>query len=237
MRRTGDLLLEDGHRLLMECPLFKPLEEEVRHQLAARARRCRFRAGEVIFHMGSEGQSMMAVLTGRVRISIPSPQGKQVVLADLPGGEIFGEISLLDGRGRSADATALTNCDLVALSRRDVLPILKQHPEVCLTVLEVVCLRLRDADERMTDVLFFNAPVRLAKIILRGAIGRGEAGGSDACLKVALSQGELGNMAGVRRERVNHCLRDWQKRGIIQLKDGWIVILKPAMLEEMVQRC
>jgi CRP/FNR family cyclic AMP-dependent transcriptional regulator len=236
MSRTSESLIEDGHRLLMECPLFKPLEEDVRYQLAARARRGRFRAGEVIFHMGSDGQSMMAVLTGRVRISIPSPQGKQVVLADLPAGEIFGEIALLDGRGRSADATALTNCDLVVLNRRDVLPILKQHPDVCLTLLEVVCRRLRDADERMTDVLFFNAPVRLAKIILRGALARCEAGVGDAGLKVALSQRELGNMAGVRRERVNYCLREWRRRGIIELKDGWIVVLKPSMLEELVQR-
>jgi CRP-like cAMP-binding protein len=236
MWRTSDSLIEDGHRLLMECPLFKPLEEEVRHQLAARARRGRFPAGEVIFHMGSEGQSMMAVLTGSVRISIPSPQGKQIVLADLPAGEIFGEIALLDGRGRSADATALTNCDLVVLSRRDVLPILKQHPDVSLTLLEVVCRRLRDADERMADILFFNAPVRLAKIILRGAATRREACVADATLKVALSQGELGNMAGVRRERVNHCLREWQRRGIVEIKDGWIVVLQPSMLEELVQR-
>jgi CRP/FNR family transcriptional regulator, cyclic AMP receptor protein len=176
------------------------------------------------------------VLTGSVRISIPSPHGKQIVLADLPAGEIFGEIALLDGRGRSADATALTNCDLVVLSRRDVLPILKQHPDVSLTLLEVVCRRLRDADERMADILFFNAPVRLAKIILRGAATRREACVADATLKVALSQGELGNMAGVRRERVNHCLREWQRRGIVEIKDGWIVVLQPSMLEELVQR-
>jgi CRP/FNR family transcriptional regulator, cyclic AMP receptor protein len=236
MARTNDPVVEDGHRLLMECPLFKPLAEDLRYQLAARARRVRCRAGEVIFDMGSEGQSMMAVLAGTVRISIPSPQGKQIVLADLPAGEIFGEIALLDGRGRSADATALTNCDLMAVSRRDVLPILKQHPDICLTLLEVVCRRLRDADERMADILFFNAPVRLAKILLRGAAARRHAENGDCGLKVAFSQRELGNMAGVRRERINHCLREWQRRGMIRLQDGWIFILKPSLLEQLVRR-
>ena len=236
MLRTSDLTVEDGHQLLTECRLFKPLDEDLRCQLAARAHRVRCRAGDVIFDMGSEGQSMMAVMTGIVRISIPSPQGKQIVLADLAAGEIFGEIALLDGHIRSADATALTNCDLLVLSRRDVLPLLRQHPDMCFTLLEVVCRRLREAHELMTDILFFNAPVRLAKIILRGAAARRESCVADGTLKVALSQGELGNMAGVRRERVNHCLREWQRRGIVELKDGWIVVLRPPLLEELVQQ-
>jgi CRP/FNR family cyclic AMP-dependent transcriptional regulator len=228
--------IDDGHELLMGCSLFRLLDEDVRHEFASRAHRSRFSAGQTIFHMGSEGQSMMAVLTGTVRISMPSPQGKQIVLADLRAGEIFGEIALLDGRGRSAEATALTNCDLVVLSRRDVLPVIQQYPDVCLTLLEVVCRRLREADERMADIVFFDAPVRLAKILLRGAGERGERDGGDSCIKIALSQQELGNMAGVRRERVNQCLRDWQRRGMIGLKNGWIIIHKRSMLEALVHR-
>ena len=236
MLRTSDLTVEDGHRLLTECRLFKPLDEDLRCQLAARAHRVRCRAGDVIFDMGSEGQSMMAVMTGIVRISIPSPQGKQIVLADLSAGEVFGEIALLDGRGRSADAEALTNCELAVLSRRDVLPLLQQHPAVCFTLLELICGRLRESHELISDILFFNAPVRLAKILLRGAGPRFDAEDGEPGLKVAFSQRELGNMAGVRRERVNHCLREWQRRGVIELKGGCIVILKPAMLQEIVRR-
>jgi CRP/FNR family cyclic AMP-dependent transcriptional regulator len=236
MLRATDLVGEYGHGLLMECPLFKPLDATLRSQLAARARRVRCRAGDAIFDMGEEGQSMMAVLAGTVRVSIPSPQGKQIVLADLSAGEVFGEIALLDGRGRSADAKALTNCDLAVLSRRDVLPLLQQHAGVCFTLLELVCERLRESHELMSDILFFNAPVRLAKILLRGASPRLDAEDGEPGLKVAFSQRELGNMAGVRRERVNHCLREWQRRGVIELKGGWIVILKPAMLQEVVRR-
>jgi CRP/FNR family cyclic AMP-dependent transcriptional regulator len=237
MWRTNDSIGEDGQRLLMACPLFKPLDGDLRSRLAARARRLRCRAGDVIFDMGEEGQNMMAVLSGIVRVSIPSPQGKQIVLADLSAGEVFGEIALLDGGYQPADATALTNCDLAVLSRRDVLPLLQQRPDVCFTLLAVVCQRLRESQEKMTDILFFNAPVRLAKILLRGAgRRRDEEEEGEPALKVAFSQRELGNMAGVRRERVNHCLREWQRRGLIALKGGWIVILKPAVLEEVVRR-
>jgi CRP/FNR family transcriptional regulator, cyclic AMP receptor protein len=236
MVRATDSAGEEGRRLLIECPLFRPLDPDLRSQLAARARWLRCRAGDVIFDMGEEGQSMMAVLTGTVRISIPSPHGRQIVLADLAPGEVFGEIALLDGRGRSADAKAQTNCELAVLSRRDMLPLLQRHPDVCFTLLEVVCRRLRESHELMTDILFFNAPVRLAKILLRGAGAPIAATDGETGLKVAFSQRELGNMAGVRRERVNHCLREWQRRGMIELKAGWIVILKPWMLEEVVQR-
>jgi CRP/FNR family cyclic AMP-dependent transcriptional regulator len=236
MVRANDSAGEDGRRLLIECPLFRPLDPDLRSQLAARSRRLRCRAGDVIFDMGEEGQSMMVVLTGTVRVSIPSPQGRQIVIADLVPGEVFGEIALLDGRGRSAEARAQTNCDLAVLSRRDVLPLLQQRPDICFTLLEVVCRRLRQSHELMTDILFFNAPVRLAKILLRGAGAPIDAAEGEAVLKVAFSQRELGNMAGVRRERVNHCLREWQRRGMIVLRDGWIVILKPWMLEEVVER-
>jgi CRP/FNR family cyclic AMP-dependent transcriptional regulator len=236
MFRTTDLGVEYGYRLLMECPLFKPLDENLRYQLAARARRVRCRAGDVIFDMGSEGESMMAVLAGTVRISILSPQGKQIVLADLTAGEVFGEIALVDGCGQAADATALTNCDLLVLPRREILVLLRQHPDLCFTLLRLVCRRLRDAQAQMTDILFFRAPVRLAKILLRGAGGRRDAEDGDCDLKLAFSQRELGDMAGVRRERVNRCLRDWEQRGMIERKGGWIVILKPWMLEQLVQR-
>jgi CRP/FNR family transcriptional regulator, cyclic AMP receptor protein len=236
MSQTNGEAIADGHRLLMECSLFEPLDEAVRRQLAARARRVRRRAGDVIFEMGSEGESMMAVLSGAVRISIPSPQGKEIILADLPAGEFFGEMALLDSCGRSADATALTDCTLLVLNRRDVLPILRRHPDVCFSLFRVICGRLREAHARLTDILFSSASVRLAKILLRDTAARRHAVKSDAVLKVACSQRELGDMTGVRRERVNHCLRDWERRGMIQRKAGWIVILKPWMLEQVVQR-
>jgi CRP/FNR family transcriptional regulator, cyclic AMP receptor protein len=225
---------EDDGPLLMQCPLFQSLDGDARRQLMSHARRRRFMAGETIFHMGSEGKSMMAVLTGTVRITIPSVQGKQIVLADLHAGETFGELSLLDGGSRSADAVALTNCELAVLHRGDVMPFLRQHPDACLALLGMVSRRLRGADEQMTDILFFDAPLRLAKVIVRRAVPPAHATeGSYA--RVALSQRELGDLTGVRRERVNRCLQEWQRRGIIQLKEGWIIILKPAVLKEMTE--
>ena len=144
-------------------------------------------------------------------------------------------VLILDGCGRSADATALTNCELALLDRRDLLLLLEQHPHACLKLLEVICGRLRRSDERMMDVLFSASPVRLAKVLLSRA-GRMDGRADDTIGGlIALSQRELGSMAGVRRERVNRCLQEWQRQGIVGLKKGWIVILDVARLREIAE--
>jgi CRP/FNR family transcriptional regulator, cyclic AMP receptor protein len=100
--------LEDARRMLDECALFRDLAPEERKALISRAHLHQFSPGETIFLMGSPGDTMMALLSGSVRISVPSPDGKEIVLANLSPGEIFGELALLDGKDRSADAKAIT---------------------------------------------------------------------------------------------------------------------------------
>ena len=96
-----------------------------RADLVGRARIRNYPAGETIFLMGSSGDSMMAVLDGTIRISVPSPEGKEIVLAIIQPGEVFGEIALLDGKERTAEATVMTDCTLAVLERRDVLSFLE----------------------------------------------------------------------------------------------------------------
>ena len=96
----------DVAQLLSKSMLFGVLDESARRELASRVHRKNFNAGEPIFHVGDPGQSMMVILAGTVRVSLPGPRGKAVILADLSAGELLGEIALLDGRERSADAAA-----------------------------------------------------------------------------------------------------------------------------------
>ena len=98
--------------------IFPVLGQSERETFIASARPRSFRAGEPIFHMGDPGDSMMLVETGEVRISYPAPDGRAVVLSELKPGAVFGEIALLDGGQRSADATASTNCTLLVFERR-----------------------------------------------------------------------------------------------------------------------
>jgi len=217
-----------GHKVLEKCVLFSSLDETARNKIAAYARSRSFSAGDSICRLGDHGDSMMAVVVGTVRISLPAVRGKEIILADLRPGELFGEIALLDGRPRSANATALTNCQLVVLARRDVLPFLEANPAACMKLMEILCARIRRSDERMADIAFFNLPVRLAKILLSyQPQGRG-------VTKLSLSQSELAEMAGGTREKVNRCLRDWQRQGVLELKNRWTIILKPEALRELL---
>jgi CRP/FNR family transcriptional regulator, cyclic AMP receptor protein len=216
--------VDRGRKLLENCPLFAALDEQGRRELVSHASPRNFAASEPICHVGEPGSNMMAVVAGTVRISLPVARGREIILADLPSGELFGEIAMLDGKPRSANATAVTKCELLVLDRRDVLPVLEKYPSACLKMMEILCGRIRRSDERMADIAFFDLPARLAKTLLHYPA---PAGGPS---KLSLSQRELAEMAGGTRENVNRCLRSWQRRGILQLKSGWTIILKPEVL-------
>jgi CRP/FNR family transcriptional regulator, cyclic AMP receptor protein len=217
---------EDARRILANCFLFQGLGSDERNQLVARAHIRRLAPGETVFHMGSPGSSMMAVVSGQVRISISSPEGKELLLAVLHSGEVFGEIALLDGKERSADAKAMTACTLAVLERRDVMVFLERHPEAWPRIVEVLCERFRENTQHAAEVSLLQLPARLAKALLRMDIDRTP--GSKG-----LSQRELGNMVGAARESVNKCLNDWQRRGVIRIDDNAVAIIDRASLEAM----
>jgi CRP/FNR family cyclic AMP-dependent transcriptional regulator len=211
----------DIARLLSKSLLFGVLDDDARRELAGRVHRKSYESGEPIFHVGAPGQSMMVIVAGTVRVSLPGPRGKGVILADLGAGELLGEVALLDGRERSADASALTKCELLVLERRDVVAFLEKRADVCLKLLELICARLRKADQRMSDIAFLELSVRLAKVLLE-RIGLPARAGAKP--KLSLSQTELAGMINATRENVNRCLRNWQKQGLVDLDERWIIV-------------
>src|SRR5687767_3632887 len=111
------MTVEHARRLIGECVLFRKLNADQRNALVRNTHLRFLKAGETIFLMGDPGDSMMAIMTGTVRISATSPDGKEIVLGLVQSGEFFGELALLDGNARSADAKALTECTVAVLHR------------------------------------------------------------------------------------------------------------------------
>jgi CRP/FNR family transcriptional regulator, cyclic AMP receptor protein len=225
---------DEARRLLGECILFREFGAEERSALFARIRIRTYSAGETIFRMGSPGDRMMAVLGGSVRISVPSPEGREVLLAILQPGEVFGEIALLDNKERTADAAALAACDLAILERQDVLAFLDRHPEIWRKLVQVLCGRLRNTDQHIAELALLQLPTRLAKVLLRFANIEGLPGAAPL-LRVQLSQRELGNICGTSRESINKCLGAWQRRGIVEIDDGTVILAKRSALEEVAE--
>ena len=202
--------------------------------LISYARVERYPAGREIFAKGSPGQSLMAVLSGSVKISSLSVGGKEVVFAIYNTGDIFGDMSVLDGGERSADATAMTDCELLVLSRRDILPLLENRADLCMILLRMLCHRLRQTSEQVEDVMFRHLESRVAKALLQLVERVGLRGLHSPSVELHLSQREIGNMAGGSRESVNKILQNWHRRDLIDLSKGSIMIRDIKAIERLI---
>jgi len=229
-------LVEDARQFLGECGLFRGLELEERKLLLARVGIRNFAAGDTIFTRGSPGGNMMAVLRGKVRIGVNSVDGRGIVLAILHPGEVFGEIALLDGKDRTADAIAMTPCSLAMLGRRDIFTFLERYPAGWSYIVAVLCDRLRKTDEQVAEVALLQIPVRLAKVLLRMMAEQPETKLGPKVYRMRLLQRELGELIGVTRESVNKCLHSWQRDGILLIEKGQITITNRSALEELVKQ-
>lgn len=194
----------------------------------------RYPAGEEIYSKGSPGQSMMAVLRGTAKMTSVSSDGKEIVLNIIDPGEIFGEIALLDGDERSADAVAMTDCEILVLNRRDFMPILEKRADICLILLRILCQRLRHTSEQVEDVLFRHLESRVAKALLHLAESTSLHGVPGSGVELHVSQRELGTVAGGSRESVNKILQSWHKARWIELGKGTILIREPNAIARML---
>jgi CRP-like cAMP-binding protein len=150
------------------------------------------------------------------------------VLNIIRPGEVFGEIALLDGRARTANATAMSDCELIVIERREFIPFLRSEPDVTLKLMEILCSRLRKTSEQVQDVTFLNLSTRLAKTLLRLT-----ANIEPSAPKLAITQREISQIVGRSRESTNKQLRAWAKRGWIRLERGSVTVLKAEKLEEI----
>jgi CRP-like cAMP-binding protein len=212
--------------LLRRHPLFGAIAPELLERLSSYATTRAIRRGDTLFSKGDPGNSLYAVCTGTVKISVPSAEGKDVVFNLVGEGEIFGEIALLDGRPRTADATAMTDCELMMIERRNFLDLVRGQPDIALKLMEVLCERLRHTSQQVEDVLFLDLSARLAKILLQLT----QTAKASQASRVAITQREIGQMIGMSRESTNKQLREWEDRNWVRLERGGIVVLKPDAL-------
>jgi len=177
--------------------------------------------GHVIFKKGDAGNSLYAIRNGSVKIAALGEDGREAMFNILSEGELFGEVALLDGQPRTADAVAITDCELVTLSRGDFLQLLHREPKVAIKIIELLCARLRTAGEHFEDVLFLNAAERLAKTLLRLPYR------ALPCntRRVMITQQEISQMIGLSRESTNKQLRIWEGRGWLKIVRGGVVLL------------
>jgi CRP/FNR family transcriptional regulator, cyclic AMP receptor protein len=217
----------DKLSLLRNHLLFRDLPPPILDRIGSYMKIRKIARGATIFNKGDPGTGLFGILNGSVKISVASADGRDIVLNILQAGEIFGEIALLDGRPRTADAIAMSDCELMVIERRDFIQFLRSQPDMTLKFIEILCARLRHTSAQVEDLNFLNLPTRLAKALLH-LTSQVEA--STPRRKVAITQREISQIIGRSRESTNKQLRAWAKRGWITLDRGGLTVLAPEHL-------
>ena len=219
-------------KLLSRNFLLEHLPDDDLKKLVSLAREQSFTKNQMIFAKGDPATGMMAVVSGSVRIVSYSPDGKEIVLRMANPGDVFGEIALIDGGERTAEARAQEKTTLMFLDREHFLPFLEANPRLCIDLLNVLCQRLRATSEQLEDFSFLDLRVRLAKGLLHMAEEKN--GDKEGPVTLSLSQQLLAAMMGTTREAVNKRLRDWEDEGILSLGRGSIEVLNLGALRQIV---
>jgi CRP-like cAMP-binding protein len=208
--------------LLGANPFFAGLGQEAIEAIALLCVTRRLEREESLFHKGDAGDALYAVRRGQIRIATGSTSGRRLTLNLLGSGDVFGEVALLDGRPRTADAVAVEPTELYMVYRRDFLDLLVKRPTVAIRIIELLCERIRWMSAQMEERALLPLETRLAHRL----VALSEDFGSD----LHVSQEELAIFVGATRESVNRQLQTWRREGWIELSRNRVRVLQPARL-------
>jgi CRP-like cAMP-binding protein len=227
---------DDLVTVLGAVPLFAAMGPEELTPLASRLRRRTFRRNEVIVHRGDPAGAIHVIRSGRVKVTLPSEEGDETVLALYGPGACFGEIAALDGGPRSATVTAVEATETLALLREDLLAFARENPDFALALITTLAARLRRTDEWLEDAYFQDLDTRMARRLLDVAEDHGRQTSEGIEVAFPLTQSDLAGMLGATRVSVNRLLGVYQDAQLIRLGRGAFTILKPDELRERAGR-
>ena len=191
---------------------------------------------EVVISQGGSGRELFFVVSGHLRVSAISVEGKEISFGVLCPDDFFGELSLLDGRRRSATITAIDDCELQVLTYPQYKLLLQDNPHSATQLLTHLAVtlaeRLRVTDSLYQDTVFLEVPARLAKFLLKLSSPTADSVPGVRLLDIELSQYELGTLINASRESVNKQLRDWESSGVIEMNRGRTIILDTGFLQQ-----
>lgn len=210
--------------LLGVTPLFGGLDPDERRSVALEMREVQFSPGQVVFGRGDPGRDIYFVADGRVRLSVLTPEGRELSFAHAGPGQIFGEIAVLDGGVRTADATAVSKVVAQTLSKSALMRLVETRAPVREAVIRFLCNRVREADQQLEGIALYPIEVRLARFFLAAALQKGPAKhGAQITLDLPISQSELALLIGASRPKVNAALALLQDSGAIERNDKTVV--------------
>lgn len=219
---------------LKGVPLLASLQETELEAIAAVSTIKHVLENVAILHVDEEGDTLFIILNGRVSVTKHNDEGREVILSILSDGEFFGEMSLLDGKPRSATVIATEPTELLLLRRSDFLLCLSRYPQIATKLLSALAYRLRRTNRQVESLALLNAYGRVAGVLLQLAEDNGESAGNDnriTILERPILQ-EIANMAGTTRETVSRVINNLEKRGYLERDGRRITIVDQDQLHD-----
>jgi CRP/FNR family transcriptional regulator/CRP/FNR family cyclic AMP-dependent transcriptional regulator len=213
---------------LKNIPVFKHLKEVQLKDIATRCKRASYKKGDVIFHKTDPSTDLYIVISGSLKAVLEGIQGNEIVLSLFEKGSFFGELSLLDGKGRSATIISDDNSELAILRRDVFLDLLRNDSKIAIEMLRTLVERLRKADDMIESLAFLEVSERLMKVFLDTAEAEGITEKGHLRIK-KLTHRELAARIGASREAVTKCIKVLMARGIVSEEDGCLFVA-PDML-------
>lgn len=223
----------DPVELLRRITLFSQLDTAALATLAGHLRRRNFRKGTIVFHKDQPGDALYLVESGHVRIFLPTAGGEELTVDIAGPGDVFGELSLLDGRSRSASAETVEDTAMQVLSREEFQRYLAATPRFAASLIELLSTRLRQVTEYAESLAFLDIHGRVARMLLQLADRHGvDHNGIE--IDFDMTQAELASMVGATRERVNRALASFRAQGLIEQRGRKVALLDPERLRQRI---
>ena len=204
---------------LSEVPLFEGLSETDLNIVAQRVRQRRYKDGDTIFHRNDPGVALYVIVSGKVKIHSETNDGTDCIIAILNEGEFFGELAVIDGEERSADATTLEPTELLMLTRDDLHDIIQRYPRISLHLLVTLAGRLRRTTEAYLAYSTLDVNGRLALQLLRLSEQHGVVTSAGVRIDLRLTQTDLGALVGASRESVNKVLGYFRRQNFVTIDE------------------
>ncbi len=220
---------------LQRINLFKEIPADDMEDLARVTRMELAKKKETIFLPGESSQQVYLLKTGRVKISRISEEGRELTIALLGPGEIFGELEILEGSARDTIAETMEDSQLCVIQKEQFLSLIRKRPELSFRLTKLIGLRLRRIESRVEDLVFRDVPSRLAHLLIQLSEEYGNPTRDGILLSIKVTHQEMANLIGSIRETVSATLGEFKKEGLITFEGRKIIILRPELLKKQVR--
>lgn len=218
---------------LKQIKLFSDLPDREMQRVEEVTRMESVKRRQFIFLPGDAASTIYLLKSGRVKLSRVNEEGKELTLAILEPGEVFGELEILEGMPRDTVAEALDDVSICVMQRADFEALLKKDPNTNIRLTKLIGLRLKKIESRIEDLVFKDVPARLAHLLIELSKEFGLQENGRTRLNVKISHQELANLIGSTRETVTATLGDFKRRGLIAFDGRRLVILREKELERL----